>query len=168
VPRVKGTYGELAIVCPEVKGINWNVDGPRFMATMPTYEHPHGRPYRIVGYLKGSSDENLLCKIQNAAAANAVVQTRAAFGQRRRDPSWFDRYRDMHQSSIDRSTVAEEVCIVNAGYCPSTDIVQSHVLPLAQDEEQQPHVTKAAELNQHNGMSAEEIENVMNLREMFQ
>jgi hypothetical protein len=88
VPRVEGTYGVLEIVCPEVKGINWNVDGPRFMATMPTYEHPHGRPYRIVGYLKDSSDENLLCKIHNAAAANAVLQTRAAFGHRRRDSSW--------------------------------------------------------------------------------
>jgi hypothetical protein len=168
VPRVAGTFGVLTIVCPETEGINWNVDGPRFMATMPTYDHPHGKPYRIVGHLKDSHDEELLCKIQNAAAASAVVQTRAAFGQRRRDTNRFERYRETHQSSIDRSTVVEQVCIVDNDYGSSTDIVQTRVLPLAKDKEQQPHVAMAAELNRHNGMSAEEVENALNLRGMFQ
>jgi hypothetical protein len=85
--RETGTYGELRIVTSDVKGIDWDIDGPRFMSTLTTYEHPHGAPYRIVGYLKDSQDEALLNNMHRAAASSAVLQTSAAFDQRRGNPN---------------------------------------------------------------------------------
>jgi hypothetical protein len=109
IRRETGTYGELRIVTSDVEGIDWDIDGPRFMSISKTYEHPHGAPYRIVGYLKDSSDTALLNDMHRAAATSAVRQTNAAFDQRRRNLDWFDKYRIVRQPAIDRSTVIEQV-----------------------------------------------------------
>jgi hypothetical protein len=37
IRREKGTFGELRIVTSDVEGINWDIDGPRFMSTSTTY-----------------------------------------------------------------------------------------------------------------------------------
>lgn len=98
--------------------IDWNVGGPRLMETMTMYEHPRGKPYRIVGALKGNGyDEDLLCDMWEDNAERAIRQTYAAFDARRANPDWFRQYRSVPQSMIGDDTVVDEVCLIQSFVC---------------------------------------------------
>ena len=108
VKREEGVYCHLEIVCDAIDDINLNITGPRLMATMTSYQHPHGTPYRVVGHLKDRADMELFCSIQKMAAAVAVEQSHASFDRRR--TGWFERYRNTHATAGDNSTAVSQVC----------------------------------------------------------
>lgn len=64
VEREEGVYCHLEIECDDIDDIDLNIRGPRLMATLPSYQHPHTKPYRHVGRLKDSADMILFCSIQ--------------------------------------------------------------------------------------------------------
>lgn len=110
VRRERGVYDFFKFETFDVEDVNWDIDGPRLMETMSMYEHPHGKPYRIVGALKENGyDEALLCNIWRTNANVAINETHAAFKERRADPDWFRKYRTVPHSTIGDDTMVAEV-----------------------------------------------------------
>ena len=107
VEREEGVFCHLEIVCDDIDDINMNIAGPRFMATMPSYQLSHTARYRRVGYLKDPADVELFGTLQKKAAAVAVEQSLESLGQRRE--GWFQNYRDTNSTAGDNSTVAPQV-----------------------------------------------------------
>lgn len=104
--REEGVYCHLEIDCDDIDDINLNIPGPRLMATLPSYQLPHGTPYRVVGRLKDRADITLFCTIQRMAAAVAIKQIETSFDQR---SGMFGRYRDTHATAGDNSTAVPRV-----------------------------------------------------------
>lgn len=108
VKREEGVYCHLEIVCDGIDDINLNITGPRLMATMTSYQHPHGTLYRVAGHLEDRADMELFCSIQKMAAAVAVEQSHASSDRRR--TGWFERYRNTHATAGDNSTAVSQIC----------------------------------------------------------
>lgn len=112
VEREEGVYCHLEIECDDIDDIDLNIRGPRLMATLPSYQHPHTKPYRHVGRLKDSADMILFCSIQKMAAAVAVEQIETSFAQRNAGRELFGRYRNTHATAGDNSTAFSRVSLL--------------------------------------------------------
>lgn len=112
VEREEGVYCHLEIECDDIDDVDLNISGPRLMATLPSYQHPHTKPYRRVGGLKDSADMTLFCGIQKMAAAVAVEQIETSFAQRNADQELFGRYRNSHVTVGDNSTAFSRVSLL--------------------------------------------------------
>lgn len=125
----KGIYDVFKFESFNDQGVNWKIEGPRLMETMSMYQHPHGKPYRIVGKLKGNGyDEDLLVKIWKMNYEIGERETRRAFRERREDPNWASRYRNVAQSNIGDDTVVAEVSLsrimlLGSSFCTNVVLV---------------------------------------------
>lgn len=114
VPTEKGVIDVFKFETFNDRGINWEIDGPRLMESMATYEHPPSMPYRIVGQLQNFGyDEDLLAKMWRDNARIGQLATRRAFKARREDPNYVRSYRTAPQSYIGDDTVVAEVSLLS-------------------------------------------------------